>query len=288
MKRVKGLLILLICVFLLSGCVKETISMDIKSDKSMTLSGKVLVKEEFKEDFDETYNSEDLTKAGFKVTTVTEDGYSGYLITKEFKNIDDLSKNNNIQIDISGIFQDKVDFNKLFTKTSDFFKDTYKALFLFASNTEEEETESNLDSDTLVEEGNDSLYTDDDETESTEIEGLDDLANTLTAGMEFKYVVTLPVKPKSHNASTVSEDGKTLTWNLATSEASNIQYEFSLLNMTHIYMIAGGAAGVLLVIVVIALLIIKKGKASKETLIHKEYDPSIAGQVTGEGNAPVV
>ena len=193
MKRVKGLLILLICVFLLSGCVKETISMDIKSDKSMTLSGKVLVKEEFKEDFDETYNSEDLTKAGFKVTTVTEDGYSGYLITKEFKNIDDLSKNNNIQIDISGIFQDKVDFNKLFTKTSDFFKDTYKALFLFASNTEEEETESNLDSDTLVEEGNDSLYTDDDETESTEIEGLDDLANTLTAGMEFKYVVTLPV-----------------------------------------------------------------------------------------------
>ena len=43
---------------------------------------------------------------------------------------------------------------------------------------------------------------------------------------EFKFVVSLPVKPVSNNADEVSADGKTLTWDLSKG-AKDIEFKFS-------------------------------------------------------------
>ena len=46
-----------------------------------------------------------------------------------------------------------------------------------------------------------------------------------------EYIVTLPTKAINHNATTISEDGKTLTWDLTT-PISTISYEFAFANNT--------------------------------------------------------
>lgn len=57
--------------------------------------------------------------------------------------------------------------------------------------------------------------------EETDTQGYD-------VGVEMIFKVTLPNTPISHNATTVSEDGKTLTWNLMEEGTNDIEFEFSL------------------------------------------------------------
>ena len=45
---------------------------------------------------------------------------------------------------------------------------------------------------------------------------------------DLEYKVTLPEKPISSNATTVSEDGKTLTWKMTYRKKNSVQYEFKL------------------------------------------------------------
>lgn len=45
---------------------------------------------------------------------------------------------------------------------------------------------------------------------------------------DSEYKVTLPEKPISSNATSVSEDGKTLTWKMTYRKKNSVQYEFKL------------------------------------------------------------
>ena len=45
---------------------------------------------------------------------------------------------------------------------------------------------------------------------------------------DLEYKVTLPEKPISSNATSVSEDGKTLTWKMTYGKKNSVQYEFKL------------------------------------------------------------
>ena len=70
-----------------------------------------------------------------------------------------------------------------------------------------------------------------------------------------KYIVNLPNKAISHNATEVSEDGKTLTWDL-TQSLDTISYEFAFSNNTVMYIIIG----VLVVCAVVAFVLLNKKK----------------------------
>ena len=70
-----------------------------------------------------------------------------------------------------------------------------------------------------------------------------------------KYIVNLPNKAISHNATEVSEDGKTLTWDL-TQNLDTISYEFTFSNNTVMYIIIG----VLVVCAVVAFVLLNKKK----------------------------
>ena len=103
--------------------------------------------------------------------------------------------------------------------------------------------------------------------------------------MEFNYVVNLPEKALTNNATNVSNDGKTLTWSLMQSQISNIEFSFELKNMTNYYILYGGIAAAVIIVIIIIILLIKKGKKGKEVVpaqnepIHADYDPSIAQAV---------
>ncbi len=104
-------------------------------------------------------------------------------------------------------------------------------------------------------------------------------------GMDISMlvVVTLPTKAISSNASEVSKDGKTLTWNLMDMEDPNIDFEFDLHPFpTTIVLLAVLGVVVLLLIAAVVFLIVNMTKKSKK------YDDNLAALAgdTAEG-APV-
>ena len=103
--------------------------------------------------------------------------------------------------------------------------------------------------------------------------------------ISMMVVVTLPSKPVSNNATSVSEDGKTLTWDLMQIEESDIDFEFSLnsfpIGLVLAIVFGVVAAACIAVVVVIILNLAKKGKADDARLA------ALAGDVPATADSPV-
>ena len=277
MKKFKSILLILICVFMLSGCIKSRTSMSINKDKSVKYESELLLADSLGTGTINGVDTKGMEKNGFKVSTIKENGYSGFKITKSFDNIDALSKNNGEEVFLNDFYEDNFNTAVLFKVEKGFFKNTYTAKFKYevSQNDTEEETEENIEvEETTVED-----KTTEDEEGSL---NLDDFASeditTLLNEMEISYTVNLPYKAISHNATSTADNGKILIWKLGYNTTSDINYSFAIYNMNHIYIVGGGAL-LLLIILIIVISIIKKKKTSKETLIHKDYDPSIEGKI---------
>ena len=82
-------------------------------------------------------------------------------------------------------------------------------------------------------------------------------------GITMKYSVTLPVKIDADKTNgTISEDGKTVTWNLTLGEINEIAFEATSGDEI-IWIICGSIIGVLVIAVVVILVV--KNKKQKET-----------------------
>ena len=81
--------------------------------------------------------------------------------------------------------------------------------------------------------------------------------------------MTLPNKPISHNADSVSSDGKTLTWNLSMTSQKAIEFEFNFNSFPLIPVIIGAA--ILLIIIIIIIVI--KGKKGPKTVLETNIEP---------------
>ncbi|MTI94564.1 MAG: DUF3153 domain-containing protein [Firmicutes bacterium] len=79
--------------------------------------------------------------------------------------------------------------------------------------------------------------------------------------MNFRFTITLPVKPDSHNADSVSEDGKTLTWNLRPGQANPINLEASVPNIVFIAILGAGAALLLIGLIVLIVVLRRRREA---------------------------
>lgn len=254
MKKFSKLLLLSIMVLGLSGCLKYDVSMSIASDKSMdfemiaamnmsmlkSLGDGNSSSSSTTESFDKN-DYKEYEKAGYKVEEYKEKKddaeYEGVKISKKFASIDDVSTNKD----------EAVEFTKLFDENAKpedvhfFYKngDVYKANLTF----------------NLVDDDSNSS----DNTDYSQYQSYFDL----------EYKVTLPEKPISNNATSVSEDGKTLTWKMKYGEKNSIQYEFRASkekaiskekdnsNNKFIY-IAGGVVAVVVIAVVVASFTQKK------------------------------
>ena len=78
-------------------------------------------------------------------------------------------------------------------------------------------------------------------------------SDTSYSGMfDFTMVVELPSKAIDQNATSVSEDGKTLTWNLLEMTGESIYFEFEFTNIW--FYVGIGAAAIVLIIAVLVVL----------------------------------
>lgn len=268
-------------------------------------------------------NKKALEERGVTISDKKENGYTGISLSKKYDNIDKISNESGKEVIISDYLNKDFDDSVLFKVEKGFLKNKYTAIFKYDSNVNPENSGDMSTSQSLTENDNKLAVTTDDETTIVPSEGNDTLTNptipnditpttpdtgsttdpetpgeensndtdfdfdfeNLTSEMEFSYVVNLPEKALTNNATNVSNDGKTLTWSLMQSQISNIEFSFELKNMTNYYILYGGIAAAVIIVIIIIILLIKKGKKGKEVVpaqnepIHADYDPSIAQAV---------
>ena len=266
-------------------------------------------------------NKKALEERGVKVSEKKENNYTGIAVSKKYDNIDKISNENGKEVTISDYFKEDFDDSILFKVEKGFLKNKYTANFKYDSNvgtgdggdtstsqalTENDKklavtddltttTPSTGEEATTPSTGDDTTTPDDGTTtpttpttpDTTEPgdSGFDSDIMGLAGEMEFNYVVNLPEKALTNNATNVSNDGKTLTWSLMQSQISNIEFSFELKNMTNYYILYGGIAAAVIIVIIIIISLIKKGKKGKEVVpaqnepIHADYDPSIAQAV---------
>ena len=250
MKKAIKVFSVLVCLLLLTGCIKFENTMVISKDKSVKLdiiyamnidAVKDMLGSEYTEDTEDTETSSEYgvnksdysvyEEAGFTVVEYSdEDGYEGVKISKTFDSIDDISDSSTDEVNIYDLFAysenitvEELNSFKFFNKTDNI----YKANFVFDFTSEDDSTDyEDLGIDT------------------TELEKL----------FKYSYKVTLPNESISNNATTVSKDCKTLEWDLKNNELTNVKYEFEFQNDYTLYIIIG----VLLLISIIVVIIFKK------------------------------
>lgn len=274
-KKICTSLMVFFLMFMMTGCVKFNASMDIKKDKSMDF--KIIYA------FDTTYFGDEelleeadkvkLEEEGFTVTDYSDGSMKGFTMSKNIKNIDNVSSTNDTEYSLSGVVESADNDEYLFKVKKGLFKNKYIAKLNFDSsdsslNDSNDTEESDEDVDLDLEDDSDMDFDfslDDEELdEETESDSGDtdfDFGNISSgmSSMDLSFNVTLPYAAISNNATTVSDDGKTLKWELTTDDASSIEFEFELYNMTNIYV----GVGLLVALVVIVIVIMSKGKGKK-------------------------
>lgn len=297
----KKIIAILICLLLMSGCVKNTNTMTINKDKSMTYEVELLLSDSLTKTIEDYVNVEELKERNFEVNNSKYEGYSGINISKHYKSIDDLSTDTSNEKVMSNYLDKEFDEKEMFKRDSSFFKDTYVAKFKFKIDKSQYNEEVNTKIETPKVETkpvDNATNTENNIGTGVELKPSNNLSNDeddmsvlgenskLYSEMEFLFKLNLPYKFVSSNATEESADGKLLTWKLNDNGDTAISFTFYILNWTHIF-IVGGIGLVVLVGLIVAVIILVKKKSNQATLIHIDYDESIADKVENDVlNAP--
>ena len=301
--------ILAIALILLvsTGCVKYNTTMEIKSNKSMTLTTIYAVESSVLESQGMTELMTDdqkkqLTDKGYKIEEYSEGTMVGYKLSISVPSIDFVSAEGNVEYDLSAVLQDdSTETPKIFGVEKGLLKNKYVARLTFAASdvtgdmgditggdadvdvsdddlTPAGDEATNPSDEVAQRDGENDKLTDNDQTSPSDGDfNLDDLTNLLT-NLDLSFTVKLPTAPISNNATKTENDGKTLIWTLTSSDLNSIEFEFELYN--YLYMgIMGGA--ILLLIVLIIIIIISKKKKGKK-VAEKVQSAEVAQAFTTE------
>lgn len=225
MKKIKYLIVGLFFI-LLTGCSSYDMSMSINRNKSMDLSINIVStsSEEINKYIDTL--KEKYESNDFKVEEFTRDNNYGIRITKHYDNIDNNS------------FAERTDkFDLLYLYNNDYDKSIETKIF-------------NVDKGFASNRYAANFFVD--------LTNIDiDLSNT-----EVTFVAYLPKGNVSNNASSVSEDGNTLTWNITNKGRTDIEFVFELGSYDTIYFIVAIFIAIFLVFSIISAILSKSGDAS--------------------------
>ena len=295
MKKSLKLLSIMLVVFLMTGCVKSHVNMEINKDKSMNLSLIAAIDSSFLEqsgedDLLENEEIKEFEEKGFKTEKYSDDSMTGYKFTKNFANIDDLSSEKETTLDLNALADEETP-NNVFTVKKGFFKNTYTAkvknnatdelqsqIENADQTTTTDDNQMNIEDDTTIQGSNDT-QTDtnvQDDTDTQTDSSFDFSSNMdmsmLSSTLDMKFNVTLPYKAISSNATSTENDGKTLVWNLVNTQ-DDIEFTFELYNMNNIYLTVGLAVILIILIIVIIIMSKRKPKAPLGTPVPVENTP---------------
>lgn len=232
-KVIKFLMMSLACVFLFTGCIRANTTITVKDNGKVDLSILYAMKDMEEYGFDKDYFSDDklqgLRDQGCEVEIYDEDGFQGVVLTKKDIPVEELG--NSI-----GITQSKlsIDVGILkFNKQGDNFVFDWKILG------------------------------------KEQIDQISAIKNYLALnGGYMKVTVNLPVKATNSNATDVTNDGKTLEWDLLNlGPDQSIHIEYTQTNIWPIVWIFGVCAVVFIgVIILVVLLIMRKNDMEQQVM----------------------
>lgn len=249
LRRLALLLVSILCLSLMSGCMRYSTTIDVKKNGTADLKMVVAVYDasnlddsdessSSKEDMEDSEDIKKLKDEGWDVEIYDKDGYIGYTCTKKGIKLEDIAKK--MQESESTDADINVENFKVNKKGSNYTIDW-------------------------------EVYDDENTDEMAEYK--DSLSSY---GGYINVVISLPYKPKDHNATSVSEDGKTLTWNLLEMDRTEpIHVEFSLINWG---LIIGIIVAVLLIAVAVIVFFILRGKMGNRPPKPVPPQPGFGGQ----------
>ena len=274
MKKAKSLVLLMIMVFLLTGCVKFNTNIEIKKNKSMDMAVIYAVNSSLLSYMDNDGgilsddDKKELEDEGFTIENYSDETFTGYKLLKNVKNIDDVSAANDVNYSISGLLDDSnANDKKMFKVEKDLFKNTYYANIKFdASDSNLDDNDSSFDD---IDDNNSSVALLENKIDNNFDDGYGlpemDFSNMagLAGNMDLSFKVNLPYKAISNNASSVDNDSKTLTWNLSATNTSNIEFSFYLYNWNTILALGGIVMATVILVVLLALALSKKNNVKQ-------------------------
>lgn len=197
----KGLILLTIIVFCLTGCVKYDIENGVREDKSFKLTIINAMSNEYVNGNNEINDTNELNKLGYQVEEYKDQTHTGIKLIKIFNSIDDISSSDCDNFELTTLLEKNINEVKLFKSTKEKNITTYIANFTF---------------DLSLEETNQNTG-DFDYSEYSE-------------QMIFKYTFSIPDNFQiiSENADEKTNNGNTLTWNMEYGKIKNINFTFSI------------------------------------------------------------
>ena len=250
MKRFLYLMVLsVICVFIISGCARVNYTFEIKNNGKVDISvlmavGANVMSQYSEEGVDSSdiiseEKREEFKRDGWECEPYSEDGFTGYRLIKTDVDISELS-------------------------------DTVERELLSGEGNVQSEMSAQADSLNIIQDGN--MYILDWNMKSDEQSGykLSDYRSYFESmGGYATIVIRLPEKPLESNATEVSDDGKTLTWNILNPGTDSIYLKYDAGDSVLIVVI------VIVVIIFIGLLILMLAIKRKKRNVSETGDTDI-------------
>lgn len=207
MKRIR-MLVLFFTIFIITGCVKYELEMEMRTDKSFEITFINSISSEYASLSDSDETKKQYENLGYTVSEYEDTSYKGLKITKEYDSIDLISSANCSTVELTKLLDIDSSEVILFNYQKTGTLTTYKANFTYDL-TEKLDSDATTDSEISTDDIDYSEYAD---------------------SMKFKYTISLPKNSKivSNNADSVSQDGYTLTWNMKYGEKKNIDFVFTI------------------------------------------------------------
>lgn len=243
-KMVKEILVALIAaivVICLSGCARVNYEVNVNKDGSADVSYVMGYDKEFlnsmgvsEDDLGEDAFEDmkkDATDDGYQIEEYNDDQIAGFKASKHFDKMSDFKLDGVANAEVSTEeANNEISFNKMLLDTK------------ISQNAKLDLTEINS---------------------SDEDSEVSSITNMLLGQMKFTYKVTLPFKASDNNATTVSEDGKTLEWTLTPGEVNEVRFEATE-NLNTIVLACVVAAVAIVVVIIVVIGMSSKKKISKK------------------------
>ncbi len=247
MRKIWTAILMLFCITCLSGCMRFNTTVKVKSNGKVDVTMLYAVSNQLSED--ETYGFsgiseqevEKMKEDGWECIEYAQDDYTGYQFVKKNINIEELDDSMTEPMEGEGEADEVIDPEdiKVHRKGLTYIID-WKIL--------EEDQLSEL-----------SIY-------KPYFEMLDG---------SMTFTIELPSRPKNSNATYVSEDGRTLTWNLLELESGVMHIEFRLFNWA--ILLTAMSVIMSIVIIVIAIIVVVSANNKKKVYLRMQNSGQNSG-----------
>lgn len=224
MKKIRLIVITMLLAFIMTGCARINIDINVKSNGKVDMEMLYAMMEDYADESDMLSDKEikKMEDEGWKYSKYSQDGYVGYTISVKDKDLKEITDEVGDEEGALGLGNDA------FSITKDGSNYIFDALLL-------------------------------DEDDATQMAAYKTYFNLY--GGYMKLVLHVPEKAVSSNATSVSEDGKTLTWDLldmAPGEKLHAEFKISAVNIKLILGLVAAA------IVVCAVVLVMKNRGKKD------------------------